>query len=84
MEGGKEAGSSDFGAWAIVDNQGKAFLAYHSGAILDEKDKNGRYKTTLDLKAYEVDEVPEELTLHLLSVTRYEKAGDKWEVPLYK
>lgn len=84
MEGGKEAGSSDFGAWAIVDKQGKAFLAYHSGAILDEKDKNGCYKTTLDLKSYDIDEVPEELTLHLLSVTRYEKAGGKWEVPLYK
>ncbi|MEH7254762.1 DUF4179 domain-containing protein [Neobacillus niacini] len=84
MAGGKEAGSSDFGAWAIVDNQGKAFLAYHSGSILDEKDKNGRYKTTLDLKAYDVDEVPEELTLHLLSVTRYEKASEKWEVPLFK
>ncbi|MDR7076849.1 hypothetical protein J2Y03_001872 [Neobacillus niacini] len=84
MEGGKEAGSSDFGDWVIVDNHGKAFLAYHSGSILDEKDKNGRYKTTLDLRAYDVDEVPEELTLHLLSVTRYEKAGEKWEVPLYK
>lgn len=84
MEGGKEAGSSDFGAWAIVDNQGKAFLTYHSGSILDEKDKNGRYKTTLDLKSYDITEVPEELTLHLLSVTRYEKAGDKWDVPLHK
>ncbi|WP_419954382.1 DUF4179 domain-containing protein [Neobacillus niacini] len=84
MEGGKEAGSSDFGAWAIVDNQGKPFLAYHSGAILDEKDKNGRYKTTLDLKSYDIEEVSGELTLHLLSVTRYEKTGDKWEVPLYK
>ncbi|SDM63804.1 anti-sigma factor [Bacillus sp. OK048] len=84
MEGGKEAGSSDFGAWSIVDDQGKAFLAYHSGSILDEKDKNGRYKTTLDLRAYDIDEVPEELTLHLLSVTHYEKASDKWEVPLFK
>ena len=65
MEGGKEAGSSDFGAWAIVDNQGKAYLAYHSGSILDEKDKNGRYKTTLDLRAYDINEVPEELTLQL-------------------
>jgi hypothetical protein len=84
MEGGKEAGSSDLGAWALVDNKGKAYLTYLSGAILDEKDKNGRYKTNFEIKSYDLDEVPEELTLHLLSVTRYEKAGDKWEVPLYK
>ncbi|MEH7246107.1 DUF4179 domain-containing protein [Neobacillus niacini] len=84
MEGGKEASSSNLGAWALVDNKGKAFLTYPSGAILDEKDENGRYKTTFDIKSYDIDEVPEELTLHLLSVTRYEKADDKWEVPLYK
>jgi hypothetical protein len=84
MEGSKEAGSSDLGAWAIVDNKGKAFLTYESGAILDEKDENGRYMTNFDIRSYDIDEVPEDLTLHLLSVTRYEKAGDKWEVPLYK
>lgn len=84
MEGGKEAGSSDLGAWALVDDKGKAYVTYESGSILDEKDKNGRYKTTFDIKSYDIDEVPEELTLHLLSVTRYEKATDKWEVPLYK
>ncbi len=84
MEGGKEASSSNLGAWALVDNKGKAFLTYPSGAILDEKDENGLYKTTFDIKSYDIDEVPEELTLHLLSVTRYEKADDKWEVPLYK
>lgn len=84
MEGGKEAGSPDLGTWALVDNKGKAFLTYQSGSILDEKDENGRYKTNFDIKSYDIDEVPEELTLHLLSVTRYEKAGDKWEVPLHK
>lgn len=84
IEGGKEAGSSDLGAWAVVDNKENAYLMYHSGSILDEKDENGRYKTNFNIKSYDIDEVPEELTLHLLSVTRYEKAGDKWEVPLYK
>ncbi|WHY01371.1 DUF4179 domain-containing protein [Neobacillus sp. DY30] len=84
MEGGKEAGSSDLGSWALVDNKGKAFLTYHSGSILDEKDENDHYKTNFNIKSYDIDEVPEELTLHLLSVTRYEKAGSKWEVPLYK
>jgi hypothetical protein len=84
IEGGKEAGSSDLGAWAVVDNKENAYLMYHSGSILDEKDENGRYKTNFDIKSYDIDEVPEELTLHLLSVTRYEKVSDKWKVPLYK
>ena len=31
---------------------------------------------------YGLDEIPEELTLHLVSVTRYEEVKEKWEVPL--
>jgi len=83
MEGGKEAPSSDLGAWVIVDDKGKKYFTYPSGSILDEKDENGRYKTTIDLVSYDLDEIPEELTLHLLSVTRYYEVKDKWKVPLY-
>lgn len=83
MEGGKEALSSELGAWMIEDEKGKPFLTFHSGSILDEKDDNGRYKTTNELTIYNVDEVPEELTLHLLSVTRFEEVKEKWKVPLY-
>lgn len=83
MEGGKEAKSSDLGAWIMVDNQGQSYEAFHSGSILDEKDKNGRYKTTTELRIYNLEEIPEELTLHLISVTRYHEVKEKWRVPLY-
>ena len=39
--------------------------------------------TIMNLKIYDLDEVPEELTLHLVSVTRYEEVKEKWSVPLY-
>ncbi|MDQ0155745.1 DUF4179 domain-containing protein [Robertmurraya andreesenii] len=83
MEGGKEAKSSDLGAWIMVDDQGQSYEAFHSGSILDEKDKNGRYKTTTELRIYNLEEIPEELTLHLISVTRYHEVKEKWRVPLY-
>jgi len=84
MEGGKELASSDFGAWALVDDKGEAYEALHSGSILDEKDENGRFKTSIELKVYDMNEVPEEMTLHLLSVKRYQEVEDPWTVPLYK
>lgn len=84
MEGGKEAPSSDFGTWVLEDNQGNYYSAFPSGAILDEKDENGRFKTSIELILYGMEEVPEELTLHLLSATRYYEVKDKWKVPLYE
>ncbi|MGD6877051.1 DUF4179 domain-containing protein [Bacillus infantis] len=84
MEGGKEVPSADFGSWVMTDEKGNVYPLFHSVSILDEKDKNGRFKTTLDLKAYDLDKAPEELTLHLTSVTRYYKAEQEWKVPLFK
>lgn len=83
MEGSREAIASEIGVWAIEDDKGKVYKAYRSGSILDDKDENDRYLTTIDLISYELDEIPEELTLHLLSVTRYEKVEEEWKVPLY-
>lgn len=83
MEGGRETPASDFGTWVLVDNEGKSYFAYPSGSILDEKDKNGHYKTTQTITSYDIDEVPEELTLHLISVTRYFEVKDKWKIPLH-
>lgn len=50
---------------------------------MDEKDQNGRYKTTINLAVPDLDEVPEELTLYLVAVIRYEEVKEKWAVPLY-
>ncbi len=84
MEGGKEVPSSDLVSWAIVDDKGETYEAFHSGSILDEKDENGRYKTNTKLTIYGMKEIPKELTLHLVSVTRYEEVDKEWKVPLYK
>jgi hypothetical protein len=84
MEGSKEVPSSDLGAWILVDDKGTVHEAFHSVEILDEKDENGRFKTNTTLTIYGMEEVPEELTLQLLSVTRYEKVKKPWRVPLYK
>lgn len=83
MEGGKEENAADLGNWVIVDEKGKAYDTLPSGATLTEKDKHDRYKLNINLRTYDLDEVPEELTLHLLSVTRYEKVEGEWKVPLY-
>jgi hypothetical protein len=84
MEGGKEMPSADFGSWVMKDDEGNVYPLFHSGSILNEKDKNGRFKTNLNLKAYDVDKAPEELTLHLISATRYYPVDKEWKVPLYK
>lgn len=83
MEGSKEVLAPELGAWVLVDDKGKAHITYESGSLLNEKDKNGRYKMTIELKSDELDEIPEELTLHLLSETRYDEVKDKWRFPLY-
>lgn len=72
MEGEKEAFSPELGAWALVDDKGKSHLVYNSGSILDQT-----------LTVYGLDKIPEEFTLHLLSITRYEELKEKWEVPLH-
>ncbi|CAG9606906.1 DUF4179 domain-containing protein [Pseudoneobacillus rhizosphaerae] len=84
LEGGKEARSSNLGYWVLVDNKGRTYSTVHSGSILDETDENGRYKTKTTLQSFDfTDDIPEELTLQLLSVNRYYEIKDKWKVPLY-
>ena len=83
MEGGIEVPASRLGTWILTDDKGNSYPTSNNGSILDEKDQNGRYKTTIHLAVPDLDEVPEELTLHLVSVTRYEEVKEKWAVPLY-
>ncbi len=82
MEGGKEQFASDPGSWLVVDKDGKVYEPLMSGSILDEKDEFGRYKRTIELTVTNMEEVPEELTLHLVSVTRFVKVDEQWEVKL--
>ncbi|PLR92538.1 DUF4179 domain-containing protein [Bacillus sp. T33-2] len=84
MEGGMETtAATELREWALEDGKGKTYLVYPSGSILYEKDEHGRYKTSIELISYDMDEVPEELTLHLLSVKRIYPVKDEWRVPLY-
>jgi len=83
MEGGIEASASELGTWILTDDKGNSYPTYESGSILDKKDKWGRYMTTSKLKVYDLNEIPKEFTLHLVSVTRYEEVKDEWKIPLY-
>lgn len=83
MEGGKEVGASELGGWLITDDKGNVYSSGLSGSILDEKDENGDFKVGMQLTLPKLKEVPEELTLHLFSVKRYEPVAEPWEVPLY-
>lgn len=83
MEGGIEVPASRLETWILTDDKGNSYPIDNNWSILDEKDKNGRYKTIINLAVPGLEEVPKELTLHLVSVTRYEEVKEKWEVPLY-
>jgi hypothetical protein len=84
MEGGRENGQASLpGVWVLVDEQGKSYPLLKSGSILDEKDQHDRFITNDTLTTYDLKEVPEEVTLHLISVTRFYELKDKWKIPLY-
>ena len=82
LEGGMESLEADFGNWIAVDGEGNAYSANFSGSILDKKDENGRHITSLDLKLEGLKEVPEKLTLHLVTKSNYYPVEDQWRVPL--
>ena len=73
MDRKQEPQSTDLGKWILVDDKGNAYTTFANGGSSDSY-----------LKVYGLDEIPEKLTLHLVSVTRYEEVKEKWEVPLYK
>ncbi|QTD39765.1 DUF4179 domain-containing protein [Sporosarcina sp. Te-1] len=82
MEGGMDSLDDDFGSWIAVDDNGKSYPANFNGSIFDEKDKNGRHKAELDLVLEGLQEVPEELTLYLVTKRSYYPVEKQWEVPL--
>lgn len=82
MEGGMDSIDADFGSWIAVDGKGNSYPTTFSGSILDDKDKNGRHIATMDLHLDGLEEVPEELTLYLVSMTSYYPVEKQWRVPL--
>lgn len=73
MDRKQEPQSTDLGKWILVDDKGNAYTTFAHGGGSDSY-----------LEVYGLDEIPEELTLHLVSVTRFEEVQEKWQVPLYK
>lgn len=84
MEGGREEFASELRTWVLVDDKGIAYPTYGSASHYMEQDQNGHYKTETTLQVYDLDEIPDELTLHLISVTRYDELEEKWTIPLYE
>ncbi|GIN97301.1 hypothetical protein J6TS1_31710 [Siminovitchia terrae] len=79
IEGYREVTGSDLTDWVLVDDKGKAYPTFRTGGT--SNDKNELATTTLF--SYGVNEVPKELTLRLISATRYYEVKDKWKVPLH-
>lgn len=82
MKGGRDTLSSDLGSWMVVDDKGNVYPGNPSGSVLNKKDKNGRFITTIELELDDLEEVPEQLTLHLVSSIHYYPVEKQWRVPL--
>ncbi|MBB4825226.1 hypothetical protein HNO89_002455 [Sporosarcina luteola] len=82
MEGSADSLEEDLGHWVAVDGDGNVYPANFTGTIMDEKDKNGRHKASLDLILEDVREIPEQLTLYLVSKRSYYPIEQEWKVPL--
>ncbi|QFG00038.1 DUF4179 domain-containing protein [Psychrobacillus glaciei] len=84
MEGRKEDDAAELGVWALMDDTGKSYVRLANDSTKTEKENNNSYKRTINFLTDGLEETPKELTLHLLSVSRYQELQDKWKVPLYK
>ncbi|WOV87226.1 DUF4179 domain-containing protein [Sporosarcina oncorhynchi] len=82
LKGGMESLDIGFGDWIAVDEKGKSYPTTYSGSILDETDENGRHIAKFDLQVIGLEEVPEELTLHLVAMRSYYPVENHWKVPL--
>ncbi|MEO4054683.1 DUF4179 domain-containing protein [Solibacillus sp. CAU 1738] len=82
MKGSREAQAANLLKWVVVDSNGQVHDVNYSGATFDEQDENGRYLSEMSFTTYDINKLPEELTLHLIAVTRFEEIDEKWEVPL--
>lgn len=82
LKGGMESLDAGFGDWIAVDGEGNSYPTTYSGSVLNETDENGRHIAKFDLQLIGLEEVPEDLTLHLVSVRSYYPVDNQWKVPL--
>lgn len=82
MEGDTDSRDADLGNYIAVDGNGNSYPTKFVASVTDHKVKNGRYGATLELYLESLEEVPEELTLHLVSMRNYYPVEEQWKVPL--
>ena len=85
MSGYAEQKAPELAIWALEDEEGQSYFTYNSGsAALDETDKQGRFKRQVNLISYDLQDIPEELTLHLIAEIEAIKLEQEWRVPLFQ
>lgn len=85
MSGYAEQKAPELAVWAIEDGEGQSSFAFNSGSYTqDETDKQGRFKRGVHLISYELQEIPEEMTLHLIAETEAIKLENEWRVPIFE
>lgn len=76
----QESNETEFGKWVLKENTGRYFK-------LDSETTTGEigdFKHTLYFKTNGLNDIPEEISLHLLTATNYFEIENKWRVPLYE
>ncbi|WP_252504670.1 DUF4179 domain-containing protein [Sporosarcina sp. Marseille-Q4943] len=74
--------NTDLGSWIAVDDKGNSYTANLNGSLTEgEKSKYG-IKARLSLELEGLKEVPDELTLYLVSMSFYYPVEEEWQVPL--
>lgn len=70
--------------WALEDEKGNKYTIHHGGSTLDETDQQGRFKRTFELVSSELEEIPEEMTLHIIAETEVIPLKNEIRIPLFK
>lgn len=76
----QKSNETEFGKWLLKENTGRYFK-------LDSETTTGEigdFKHTLYFKTNGLNDIPEEISLHLLTATNYFEIENKWRVPLYE
>ena len=85
MTGVAEQRANSLNDWAIEDAEGNLHAAYNSGSTIhDETDKQGRFKREVQLISYSLDDLSQEITLHLIAETEAIELEQPWRVPLFE
>ena len=81
MFGYAEQKAPELALWTLEDEAGESYFTFNSGSsTLDETDAQGRFKREVQLISYELQDIPEEMTLHLIAETEATKLENECAV----